>query len=441
MDFAGAMARVYQYIWSYDACDVDQSRLRVRHYLQILLLVTRDIYKGMVSLRAMGLVYTTILSIVPLLAISLAILKGFGLREQLEPMLVSLLEPLGESRVMLASRIVAFVDNVKIAVLGVLGSSTLIFTVMSLIHKIESALNYTWGLHNSGSLTQRFINYLSVFLVVPVMMFTAAVITASTNSVILLDLIKGLAYLDSIIEIGQKLTPYALIIGAFIFVYMVVPNTRVRFRSALFGALMAGLLWKIVAVLFGWFIDYSTNYTAIYSGFAIVFLLIIWMYLGWIIVLTGSSFAYYHQYPQRLPWLRKDFDLSAGMRDQLACQLMVSIARSYDQSSTQETTVDHLSRQQRVPVEVVMRMIERLEADGLIRSTKDRPKRYLPVRGAETIRLADIIRSAGRAQDKQQHNSLYCDPAVVSLMKNIEAARESSLADRTLADLINDNPT
>ena len=432
--------RIRRYILSYDASDPGQKPEYIRHYLQILIMIGHDLLDGMVSLRSMSLVYTTILSIVPLLAISLAQLKSFGIHYQLEPTLVNLLAPLGESSVELASRIVFFVDNVKIGVLGGLGLALLMFTIMSLIQKVESSLNYTWRLPQGGNLVKRVINYSSVFLVVPALMFTAVTISASSKSSLISNLITHIPYLDIVVGIGGKIIPYVLIVGAFFFIYLVVPNTRVNRHSAFLGALFAGLLWKISAVLFGWFIDYSTNYTAIYSGFAIFLMLLIWIYLAWLIVLSGSSFAYYHQYPQRLKWRRGDFHLSVRMREQLIFQLMVNIARHHHRQSPVSTTVDNLARYQRVPIEVIRRMIHCLKEDGLIMSSNDRPRRYFPARSADDIRLVEILRSARRAEDNRQRGSLYCEPAVASLLEKMDSEYQSWLGEQTLAEFIKANP-
>ncbi len=105
MAVADTKARIEQYIWSYNACDAKAPRSRLRHYLQIMVMVGRDLMGGMLTLRAMSLVYTTLLSIVPLLAVSISVLKGFGVHNQLEPTLVSLLAPLGERSVELSARI------------------------------------------------------------------------------------------------------------------------------------------------------------------------------------------------------------------------------------------------------------------------------------------------------------------------------------------------
>ena len=150
------------FIWDYNPRDPSQEKSRWRHYLQILAVVGRDLVGGMLTLRAMSLVYTTLLSIVPLLAVSISVLKGFGVHDQLEPALVNLLQPLGERSAEISSRIVGFVENMKIGVLGALGLSLLIFTVITLIQKIESAFNYTWQLKANRNLMQRFSNYLSV---------------------------------------------------------------------------------------------------------------------------------------------------------------------------------------------------------------------------------------------------------------------------------------
>ena len=206
---------IANYIWSYNASDPKVEHSYWHHFLQIIALVVRDWMGGMLTLRSMSLVYTTLLSIVPLLAVSLSVLKGFGVHNQLEPALIALLEPLGEKSVELSAKLVGFVDNMKIGVLGTLGLALLLFTVVSLIQKIEAAFNATWRLHSSRSLMQRFSNYLSVVLVGPVLLFTAAGITASLGSHSILVAINELPVMSDAVWIAGKILPYLLVIGAF----------------------------------------------------------------------------------------------------------------------------------------------------------------------------------------------------------------------------------
>ncbi|MFT5659207.1 MAG: membrane protein [Gammaproteobacteria bacterium] len=424
------------YIWAYDACEPGLSPSRWRHFLQIMAMTGRDFLSGMLTLRAMSLVYTTLLSIVPLLAVSISVLKGFGVHDQLQPTLISLLAPLGDRSVEISEQIVGFVENMKIGVLGALGLSLLIFTVLSLIQKIESAFNHTWRLKTNRNMMQRFSNYLSVVLVGPVLIFSAVGITASLGSNTVLDMLNELPYMNDLLRLVGKLLPYLLVIGAFMFIYLLVPNTRVKVRSAFFGALVAGFLWESVGRLFTSFVGGSTSYTAIYSGFAIVLMFMIWLYLSWLILLIGASISYYHQHPERLKWRHTSSHLSARMREQLGLQVMLNIALAYDQRSELSPTIDNLANYQQVPVETLLRMLGALEQDGLVCQSNDEVAQYLPARSLERIQLVDILRSSRGAEDQSQTIQLRSDASVSQLLKQIEDDFESRLANQTLANFV-----
>jgi uncharacterized BrkB/YihY/UPF0761 family membrane protein len=131
---------------------------------------------------------------------------------------------------------------------------------MSLIQKIEAAFNHAWRLEGNRNLMQRFSNYLSVVLVGPVLIFSAVGITASLSSNTIIDLLNQLPYMNDLLHLVSKLLPYLLVIGAFMFIYLLVPNTRVKIKSAFFGALVAGFLWESVGVFFTSFVGASTSY-------------------------------------------------------------------------------------------------------------------------------------------------------------------------------------
>ncbi|MFT4608158.1 MAG: membrane protein [Urechidicola sp.] len=429
-------SQLFNYIWAFDACEPRLNPSRLRHFLQIVAMTVQDFMSGMLTLRAMSLVYTTLLSIVPLLAVSISVLKGFGVHDQLQPALTSLLAPLGDRSVEISDQIVGFVDNMKIGVLGALGLSLLIFTVMSLIQKIETAFNHAWHLKGNRNLMQRFSNYLSVVLVGPVLIFSAVGITASLSSNTVLNLLNQLPYMNDLLHLVSKLLPYLLVISAFMFIYLLVPNTRVKVKSAFFGALVAGFLWESVGVLFTSFVGGSTSYTAIYSGFAIVLMFMVWLYLSWLILLIGATIAYYHQHPERLKWRQISTRLSAKMREQLALQVMRNIALCYDQQSDMLPTIDNLANYQQVPVETLTRMLGALEQDGLVRQSNDEVAQYLPSRSLSQIKLLDVLRSARDAEDEKQTMQLHSDEAVAQLLKRIEIDIETRLGQQTLEDFI-----
>lgn len=428
--------RINQYVWGYDACDPKAPRAPLRHFLQLVTVVGRDLMGGMITLRAMSLVYTTLLSIVPLLAVSISMLKGFGVHDQLEPTLVRLLAPIGEKSVEISAGIVGFVENMKIGVLGAVGLLLLMYTAISLIQKIEAAFNYTWRLRGNRTLIQRFSDYLSVIMVGPVLVFAAVGITASLGNNYIVDYLNALPYMNDLLRLGGKLLPYLLVIAAFTFVYMLVPNTRVRFSSALYGAVVAGVLWQSSGILFTSFIGGSSSYTAIYSGLAILLVFMIWLYLSWVILLIGASISFYHQHPEYLKWKQREIHLSAAMRDQLALQAMYSVARAHDEPSATPPTLEILAANQQVPVGVLRRMLDALEADGLLLRSASDPPVYLPGFSLQRIRLLDILRCARRAEEEHHGDGFCSDSPVKELLRGLDQDLETRLGDTSLADLI-----
>src|SRR5210317_2290690 len=138
------LARLNAYVWDDDMRELSGWRRYLMFVLRVLHLLIKELMGGQLNLRAMSLVYTTLLSIVPLLAVSFSVLKGFGVHDKLEVLLYNLLTPLGPSGVEITDKIVTFVDNVRVGVLGSIGFALLIYTVIALLQKIEAAFNFVW---------------------------------------------------------------------------------------------------------------------------------------------------------------------------------------------------------------------------------------------------------------------------------------------------------
>jgi DNA-binding IscR family transcriptional regulator len=164
---------------------------------RLVLVLWRDLTSGQLTMRAMSLVYTTLLSLVPLLAVSFSVLKAFGVHNQAEPMLRNLLTPLGEEGLVVAARIVQFIQNVNVGVLGATGVAFLLFTVVSLMQKIEESFNFIWHVPRTRSTGERFSRYLSVLLVGPVLVFSAMGVTASVLNSEVVSRILAMPYFGS----------------------------------------------------------------------------------------------------------------------------------------------------------------------------------------------------------------------------------------------------
>ena len=166
--------RLLERLWAPESVEAG-GRLRAAgvRALRIAHCVIRDLATGEITLQAMSLVYTTLLALVPLLAVSFSVLKAFGVHDRAEPILLDFLQPLGERGQDLTTEIVDWVERLDVGVLGGLGVAFLIYSVFSLIQKIETAFNQAWHVSQRQRFMKRFGDYVSMILLGPVLIFAA----------------------------------------------------------------------------------------------------------------------------------------------------------------------------------------------------------------------------------------------------------------------------
>jgi membrane protein len=427
-------------LWRDDMRDLGGWRRILIFVVRLVVVLARHMVKGQLNLRAMSLVYTTLLSIVPLLAVSFSVLKGFGVHNQIEPLLLKFLEPLGPKGLELSNSIIGFVENIKVGVLGSLGLVFLLYTVVSLIQKVESSFNYVWQVERLRGFAQRFSNYLSVILIGPVLVFAALGVTATAMSNSLVQQLMEVEPFGYLIVSFGKLVPYLLVIAAFSFIYLFIPNTRVNAFPAVVGGVVAGVLWQSSGWAFAAFIATSSNYAAIYSGFAIGVLLLIWLYLNWLVLLLGTQVAFYVQNPQYLTRRPVRLRLSNRLRERLALQIMFMVAERHLRQQ-EPWTSQALVRQLGLPAQPVQQVLQLMMDAGFLAETGDEPPAYLPRCDVGSIRLAElyeVVRSAGEDQFLRA-GSLPSRPRIEETTDAVQSAIREELGTRTLKQLVEDD--
>jgi len=404
--------------------------------LRITHLIIRDLMAGMITLRAMGLVYTTILALVPLLAVSFSVLKGFGVHNQIEPILLNLFLALGDKGPVITAQIIEFVDNTKAGVLGSLGLALLLYTVISLLQKIEQSFNFTWHVSEHRSIGKRFSDYLTVVLIGPVLLFSALGVTASIANISIIQDAMQIESIGFVTKLTGYLLPYLLVITAFTFVYMFVPNTKVKFKSALIGAIVSGLLWGASSWAFASFVAGSAKYTAIYSAFASMIIFFIWIYINWVILLIGCSIAFYHQNPAQQNLRTSRVTLSNREKEYIALNIMALIGKHY-YTHAPAWTIEALATHMKIRMDICTIIIDQLLNKKLLKETTEFPSTFLPAYDLQTISLHDIV-SAIRSSGESRRNSLdnlQIETDVKAIQTDIDASVEASLKQKTLKDL------
>ena len=396
----------------------------------------RDMVSGQITLRAMSLVYTPLLSVVPLIALSFSVLQGFGVHNQLEPFLYDFLEPLGEQGAQITTQVIELVDNVKGGVLGGISLAFFIYTAVSMVQKMEESFNYVWYVAKRRSFARRVTEYMIVLLIGPVIIVVALGMIASLRSNTMVQFFLTNEALGPIFVVTSKLTPYLLVTGVFTFLYMYMPNTKVRFKAAIIGGLAGGFAWASLSAIFANVVVFSTSKQAIYAGFAVAIFTLIWLYLNWLVLLFGAQLAYYIQNPAFLRIGRREPRLSNAMSERLALNIMLFVGRAF-RDPEKSVTVAEMSDEMQMPSITLMPVLLALEAGGLLAATEK--EFLLPGKDMAAIRLQDIL-SVVREQGE---TGSYRDPKwsgeIEEFGKTLDDAVLSTVGDRTLSDLLDSN--
>ncbi len=407
---------------------------------QVFAATIRDISDGHISLQAMSLVYTTLITLVPLLAISFSVLKGFGVHNRVEPFLHSILEGLGpEKSAEVTQKVIEFVDNVNVGVLGAIGLGLLIYAVIALMQKIETAFNYIWRVAADRNFAQRFSDYLSVLLMGPLLIFVSAGITTAVRTSKVAVQIGEFSGVGLFYDVGTFLLPWLVIAIGFTFLYVYMPNTKVRISAAFAGALVAGLLWKLMGYVFSSFIAGSASYVAVYAAFATLIVLMIWLYASWLVILIGSNVSFYVQYPRYIRTSREPLILTPHLRLLLGLSIMSQITKAH-YNGDEPWTIDSLSKKMNVPILAVQRVIEILLAGRVIAcaAAKGDVPAYYPAVPLDTTPLEFLLSVLEREglQSWLHVERMNITPETLSIMKELGKNREESITSRSIAQAL-----
>jgi membrane protein len=401
--------------------------------LRYLYALARDVARGDLTLRAMSLVYTTLLSIVPLIALSFALFKGLGYHNELEPVLYSFLEPLGDKAYELTEQIMGFVDNVQGGVLGSIGLIFLLYTVVSMVQKVEESFNFVWRVEQPRSLGRRFSEYLSVMVVGPALIVAALGVLASmTRSSIVLAVSRYEPFGSILLALG-KLTPYVLVSGVFTFVYGFVPNTRVTLRAAGVGGLIAGIGWLASGVIFASFVANSGRTLVIYAGFAVVIVALIWLYWSWLVLLLGAQLSFYVQNPQYLRPGRGEISLNASLRERVALSIMYLVVNDYGKTKERWST-NKLAEHLELPGAALSPIVTALERRGLLLLVED--DTWVPGKDPAAIELIEVLDAIRHDTAGPRLGRIRDIAPAVDAARRAELSLKESLKGKTVKELV-----
>ena len=428
--------RLARILWKTDPKELPRWKAIGLRALRIVYAVGRDLLDGQLNLHAMSLVYTTLLSLVPLLAVSFTFFRAFSLDSGFERLLRNYLKPLGERGEQLAMQVVSAVEGLDYTLLGSLGVLFLFYTVFTLIQKVENAFNFTWHIKHGRRLSRHF-EYLGVILLGPLLIFVAFGFTTAAMGTRVVTSLREIQPVGALFSLTSQLVPYLLVIATFTLFYMLVPNTRVRFSSALIGAFLSGLLWETSSRLFSSIVVTSARYQALVSSLAIPLLFMIWLYVSWLILLVGAAVAFYHQHPEFLGIAREDVRLSNRVREKLALLVIYLIGRCHYKGGA-PWSAQALAKRVALPTDVVTEVLEALEKARLIAASGRRDTIYLPAQPFEEVRLREVLNAVRTVEEGPYLNvrRVSIEPAVDDVEERLAEAHADVLGDTTVKEWI-----
>jgi membrane protein len=394
----------------------------------------RDWYRGEITLRAVSLAYTTLLSVVPLLAFTFVILKFIGARANLSVVLYEFLRPLGWAAAReLTDSVMQIVQNLRGEVLGTIGFASLAYTAVATIQKVEASIHFIWTVERPRTLARRCAEYLIAMIAGPLLIAAGLAVLASTRGDAVARWSHAILPLDWTFSLLGKLLPYAIVTLAFTALYALVPNTRVRPTAALIGGVGAGIAWGLVGKFFATFIAHSTQTLAIYTGFAIVLTTLVWIYISWLIFLFGALLSFYVQHPHYLRHGQSPLELSAVAREEAALSMLVLIGREAA-AARGDWTAERFAARLEVPAGALLPVLDGLAAAGIVRI--DEQGRASLTSAPEHIALGDIVDALRRTASTRVRLAVRAEPASRDVLARMDAGVRASLAGQSLRDVL-----
>ena len=372
--------------------------------IRIFLLASRGFAKDNVQLRASALTFYTLLSIVPVLAMIFGIAKGFGFKEYLQTALEQNLS--GQQAVL--KEVMVFADkmlaNVKGGFIAGTGLVVLIWTVMNLLGNIENSFNNIWQIKKSRGLSRKLSDYISLIVIAPILVFLSSGFTVSQINDYFNDTFI-ISYIGPIIKFVVWFLSFSIIWFVFTLLYIIMPNTKVKFGSAFVGGVIAGTLFHILQWAYVKLQVYLSSYGVIYGSFAALPLFLMWLQYSWLIVLLGAEIAFASQNVENYEFETDTMHISNYNRRLLSLLITHHIIKNFAHAIPAKTASE-IAEILDVPIRLVREIIYELQEAGILSETNTKNVKelaYQPAIDPANLSVSFIINQL----DKRGHDKIH----------------------------------
>ncbi len=402
-------------LWDTDVSTLPRIKKLFVSVSRICAIVFRGILYDKCGLQASALTYLTLMSMVPVLALMFSASKGLGAQEMLMGQVgLELVPETGQYQVIpdswmdqlpeqfetVAQKVLHAVENANIKTLGSIGLAILFWTVIRVMGKIENTFNSIWGIKEPRTIFRRFSDYISILVVVPVLMLCAT----SVNAFLASDKAVGMARehlgaLASVYEMALNWSVFLAIVLAFTFLFMFMPNTRVKIFPAFLAGIISGVLWLLIQEFYFFAQVGVTKYNPVYGTFAVIPFFLFWLYSSWLTVLFGAEISFAVQNHRTYELEQQAAEATPATRLKLALLITCDITRRHFNGDP-AWCVTNFIEGQNVSVRLVREVLHTLTEHDIVRELADDPGCYVPARDSEMISMSDVFEAFQGTPDK-----------------------------------------
>lgn len=341
----------YTGVWS-----EPRSNFRI-NTVKILSLSVQSIFNKDLQGKACAMAFRTMLALIPALALIFAIGRGFGFQKILEDELYGLFPAQNQAITEALGYVDSYLSTTTEGIFVGIGLLFLLYTLISLISSVEDDFNSIWCIPMGRSIWSKLTDYTAMLLILPVLMICASGLTLFMSSA--LQSIFRFSFMTPFVSLMLDMLSWVFMCLFFMAAYMLIPNTRVRFRGALIAGVIAGTGFMVLEWIFVSGQIYVTRYNAVYGSFAFVPLLLIWLQLTWVVCLSGAIICFSYQNIFRYTFSKQINDISPDYRRRVTIAVAALVMQSFEKG-TEVPTQQSIVRRYGIPVRLVSEILELL---------------------------------------------------------------------------------
>lgn len=381
-------------IWRVTENELSKSKRLSILLLKKLILSLREFFDDNLMIKASALTYHTLLAIVPILALIIAIGKGFGMQNSIENFVSELFSTHQELIPYIMNFVGNYLDQAQGGLFVGIGIAVLLWSVMSMFRQIETNFNDVWNVQKSRSIIRQFTTYLSLMLLVPVLIVLATSLSNMIDPYIeyMTQKTENL-FLSRVYKTLITLLPFFVYWLLFTLVFIVIPNTKVKFLHALFAGIVTGTLFQIFQYLYINGQINLTKYNAVYGSFAFLPLLLFWLQISWVIVLYGAKLSYVSQNIAFHNFEKETKNISRRFKDYATTIVLKEIIVQFDNNAAPVSDQD-IANKYNIPIKLTQDILQLLTKTEIVRETyieQANAKTYVPALDTHKITLALLI--------------------------------------------------